>query len=98
MKKRFSDKQIISILCEAEAGVSARELRRRYATFPMPRFTTGVRSMEVPEVNRQKSLEEENARLMKLLAEATLDKEALQVLLGESADDRPEARSRSVDL
>jgi putative transposase len=37
--------------------------------------------MEVPEVKRLKSLEEENARL-KLLAEAMLDKEALQVALG----------------
>lgn len=35
--------------------------------------------MEVPEVKRLKSLEEENARLKKLLAEAMLDKEALQV-------------------
>ncbi|MBH1927918.1 IS3 family transposase, partial [Serratia ureilytica] len=38
--------------------------------------------MEVPEVKRLKSLEEENARLKKLLAEAMLDKEALQVALG----------------
>ena len=37
--------------------------------------------MEVPEVKRLKSLEEESARL-KLLAEAMLDKEALQVALG----------------
>jgi putative transposase len=37
--------------------------------------------MEVPEVKRLKSLEEENARLKKLLAEAMLDK-ALQVALG----------------
>ncbi|CAI1132731.1 Uncharacterised protein [Serratia liquefaciens] len=35
--------------------------------------------MEVPEVKRLKLLEEENARLKKLLAEAMLDKEALQV-------------------
>lgn len=48
----------------------------------MPRFTLGVRSMAVPEVKRLKSLEEENARLKKLLAEAMLDKEALQVALG----------------
>lgn len=34
------------------------------------------------EVKRLKSLEEENARLKKLLAEAMLDKEALQVALG----------------
>ena len=38
--------------------------------------------MEVPEVKRLKSLEEESARLKKLLAEAMLDKEALQVALG----------------
>ena len=31
MKKRFSDKQIISIFREAEAGISARELCRRHA-------------------------------------------------------------------
>nr|WP_276085639.1 transposase [Klebsiella quasipneumoniae] len=32
MKKRFSDEQIISILHEAEAGVSVRELCRKYTT------------------------------------------------------------------
>jgi len=31
MKKRFSDEQIISILCEAEAGVCARKLCRKHA-------------------------------------------------------------------
>jgi putative transposase len=54
--------------------------------------------MEVLEVKRLKSLEEENTRLKKLLAEAMLDKEALQVALGESTDDRPEAGSRDVDV
>ena len=38
--------------------------------------------MEVPEVKRLKSLEEESARLKKLLAEVMLDKEALQVVPG----------------
>ena len=38
--------------------------------------------MEIPEVKRLKSPEEENARLKKLVAEAMLDKEALQVVLG----------------
>jgi putative transposase len=37
--------------------------------------------MEVPEVKRLKSLEEENTRLKKLLAEAMLDQEVLQVAL-----------------
>ncbi len=50
--------------------------------------------MEVPEVKRLKLLEEENA----LLAKAMLDKGALQVALGESTDDRPEAGSRFLRL
>ncbi|MBH3099721.1 transposase [Serratia marcescens] len=38
--------------------------------------------IKVPEVKSLKSLEEENTRLKKLLAEAMLDKEVLQVVLG----------------
>ena len=84
MKTRFSDEQIISILREAEAGVSAPQLCRKHAisdaTFCTLRKKYG--GMEVPEVKRLKSPEEENARLRKLLAEAMPDKEALQVALG----------------
>jgi len=76
--------KIFSILREAEAGVTARELCCKLAisdaTFYTWRKTYGC--MEVPGVKRLKSSEEENARLRKLLAEAMLDKEALQVALG----------------
>jgi putative transposase len=82
MKKRFSDEQIISILREAEAGVPARELCRKHAISDATFWRKKYGGMEVPEVKRLKSLEEENARLKKLLAEAMLDKEALQVALG----------------
>ena len=80
MKKRFSDEQLISILREAEAGVSARKHAISDATFYTWRKKHG--GMEVPEVKRLKLLEEENARLKKLLAEAMLDKETLQVFFG----------------
>lgn len=81
MKKRFSDEQIICILREAEAGVSARELCRKHAISDATFYTWRKKygGMEVPEVKRLKSLEEENARLKN---EAMLDKEALQVALG----------------
>jgi putative transposase len=63
MKKRFSDEQIISILREAEAGVSARELCRKHAISDATFYTWRKKfgGMEVPEVKRLKSLEEENA-------------------------------------
>ncbi len=83
MKKRFSDEQIISIFREAEAEVSARELGRKHAISDATFYTWRKKfgSMEAPEVKRLKTLEEENARLKNLLAEAMLDKEALQVAL-----------------
>jgi putative transposase len=76
MKKRFSDEQIISILREAEAGVPARELCRKHAISDATFYGVKYGGMEVPEVKRLKSLEEENARLKKLLAEAMLDRGA----------------------
>lgn len=61
-----------------------RELCRKHAISDATFYTWRKKygGMEVPEVKRLKSLEEENARLKKLLAEAMLDKEALQVALG----------------
>ena len=84
MKKRFSDEQIISILREAEAGVSARELCRKHAISDATFYTWRKKygGMEVPEVKRLKSPEEKNVRLRKLLTETMPDKEALQVAPG----------------
>ncbi|KLW15570.1 transposase [Enterobacter sp. BWH52] len=84
MKKLFSDEQIISILREAEARVSARGLCRKHAISDATFYTWRKKygGMEVPEVKRLKLLEEENVRLKMLLGEAMPDKEALQVTLG----------------
>ena len=83
MKKRFSDEQIISILREAESGVFARELCRKHAISDAAYYTWRKKfdGMEMPEVRRLKSFEEENAHLKELLAEVMMDKEALQVAL-----------------
>ena len=83
MKKHSSDEQIISILREAEAGISVRELRRKHAISDATFYTSRKKfgGIEGPEIKRLKSLEEENARLKKLFAEVMLDKEALQAVL-----------------
>ena len=83
MKKRFSDEQIISILKEAEAGLPVKELCRKHnisdATFYTWRKKFG--GMEVSEARRLKAVEDENAKLKKLLAESLLDNEALKAAL-----------------
>lgn len=83
MKKRFSDEQIISILKEAEAGLAVKELCRKHnisdATFYTWRKKFG--GMEVSEARRLKTVEDENAKLKKLLAESLLDNEALKAAL-----------------
>ncbi len=85
-KSRFSDEQIIVILKEHQAGFSAAELCRRHgisdATFYKWRSKYG--GMEASDAKRLRSLEDENAKLKKLLAEATLDVATLREMLGKN--------------
>ena len=85
-KGRFSEEQIIAILKENEAGVSPSELCRRHgisdATFYNWRKKYG--GLEVSEAKRLKSLEDENARLKKLLAEQVMDNSTLKELLAKN--------------
>jgi putative transposase len=85
-RSRFSDEQIIGILKEHQAGFSAGELSRKYgisdATFYKWRSKYG--GMEVSEAKRLKALEEENAKLKRLLADAMLDVSTLKEMLGKN--------------
>lgn len=85
-RSRFSDEQIIGILREHQTGLSAAELCRKYgisdATFYTWRKKYG--GMEVSEARRLKALEEENARLKKLLAESMMDVSTLREMLGKN--------------
>jgi putative transposase len=83
---RFNEEQIIGILREHEAGAKTPELCRRHgisdATFYKWKARYG--GLEVSEARRLKSLEDENRRLKKLLAEAMLDNAALKDILGKN--------------
>jgi putative transposase len=74
-RSRFSDEQIIAILKEQEAGMATAEVCRRHgirsATFYKWKSKYG--GLEVSEAKRLRSLEDENAKLKRLLAEAMLD-------------------------
>ena len=85
-RNRFSEEQIIAILHEQEAGMKVADVCRRHgisdATFYTWKSKYG--GLEVSEARRLKSLEDENRRLKKLLAEAVLDNAALKDPLGKN--------------
>jgi len=83
VKKRFSEEQIIGFLREADKGVPVKELCRRHgfsdASYYLWRSKYG--GMDVSDAKRLKSLESENTRLKKLLAEAMLENEVTREAL-----------------
>ena len=83
---RFSEEQIIGILKEHQAGLSASELCRKHgisdATFYNWRSKYG--GMDVSDAKRLKALEAENAKLKKLLAESVIDVSTLKEMLGKN--------------
>tara|TARA_R100001509_G_C4800415_1_gene192900 strand:- start:108 stop:371 length:264 start_codon:yes stop_codon:yes gene_type:complete len=85
-KSKFSEEQIIAILAEQELGMSTADVCRRHgvssATFYKWKAKFG--GMDVSDARRLKTLEQENARLKRLLAEAELDKAVLKDLLGKN--------------
>jgi putative transposase len=82
-KQRFGEEQIIGVLKEAEAGAKTQDLCRKHgiseATFYNWKAKYG--GLTVSEARRLKALEQENAKLKRLLAEAELDKATLKDLL-----------------
>jgi putative transposase len=79
-RSRFTEEQIIAILREQEAGMKTADVCRKHgiseATFYKWKSKFG--GMEVSEARRLKALEDENARLKRLLAEAMLDNAMLK--------------------
>lgn len=89
-RSRFSDEQIIGVLKEHRAGLSAVELCRKYgisdAIFYKWRSKYG--GMDVPEAKRLKALEDENAKLKRFLADAMHDVSTLMEMLGKTSEAR----------
>jgi putative transposase len=83
-RSKFTEEQIIAILQEQEAGAKKSEVCRRHgissATFYAWKAKFG--GMQVSDAKRLKALEDENAKLKRLYADAMLDNAALKDLLG----------------
>ena len=82
-KSRFTEEQIVGVLQEYAAGAKVSELCRKHGmsegTFYAWKAKYG--GMTVSEAKRLKALEDENARLKRLLADQMLDMAAMKELL-----------------
>ena len=79
-RSRFKDEQIIAILREQEAGSATADVCRKHGissgTFYKRKAKYG--GLDVSDAKRLKALEDENAKLKKLLAETMLDNAILK--------------------
>ena len=80
MKKRFTEEQIVRILQEAEAGMSARDVCRKHnvSEQSLYRWKAKYGDMGVSEVKRLRELERENTELKQIVAEQALDMRMLK--------------------
>ena len=82
-KSRYTEAQIVHVLQQAEAGIPLEELLRKYGISQAAFYTWRKKfgGMSASEAQRLKQLEEENARLKRVVADLTLDKQILQDVL-----------------
>lgn len=83
-KRRFTEDQIIKVLQEGEAGAKVDELCRRHGISrdTYYRWKQKFGGMGVSESRRLKLLEEENARLKRIVADQAVNLQVLRRLLG----------------
>ena len=85
-KSRFPEAQIIGMIKEREAGMSTAEVCRKHGlsqgTFF--KYKSKYGGMEVFDVAKLRAMEDEHARLKRLLADTMLDNAVLKDLLGKS--------------
>lgn len=82
--RRYTEEQIIAILKEAEAAPTVGEVIRRHGLAPKTyyRWKAKYAGMEVSDAKRLRSLEDENRRLKRIVADQTLNIQVLKELLG----------------
>lgn len=86
-KSRFTTEQLIAILQEHAAGAAPADLMRRHSISRQTFYSWKRRygNLQVPEAKRLKALEDENARLKRLVADQALNLQILKDVLGKGS-------------
>jgi putative transposase len=81
-KSRFTDAQIIAVIKEHDAGVATKELCRKHgiSANTLYKWKSKFGGMEVSDVTKMRTLQDENRRLRKVVADLVLEKEALKIV------------------
>ncbi len=79
-KSRFTEEQIIGVLREQESGMATADVCRKHgiSSASFYKWKAKYGGLDVSDARRLKALEDENAKLKKLLAEAMLDNAILK--------------------
>ncbi len=79
-RTRFSEEQIIGMIKEQESGIPTAEVCRKHgiSSASFYKYKAKYGGMDVSDARKLKALEEENAKLKKLLAEQMLDNAVLK--------------------
>ncbi len=80
--KRFTEEQIIAVLKEADAGMKTSEICRKHnvSDATVYKWKAKYAGMEVSDLRKMRSLEDENRRLKQIVADMSLDNQALRSL------------------
>ena len=83
-KSRFTETQIIGMIKEQEAGMPTAEVCRKHGLSQGTFYKYKYGGMEVSDVAKLRAMEDENARLKRLLTEQMMDVPTLKEMLGEN--------------
>ena len=81
-RKRYTEEQIIAVLKEADAGVKTADLCRKHniSDATIYKWKAKYAGLEVSDLRKMKGLEDENRKLKTIVADLTLDVQALRAL------------------
>jgi putative transposase len=81
-KSRFSEAQIVGILKEHEAGEATKEICRRHGISPATFYTWKAKfgGMQISDVAKMRTLEDENRRLKRIVADQALNIDGLKIV------------------